>query len=732
MTTDHAVPQSTNHHGKITAVVLIYALFSGFWILSSDRLLELLISDPQQIIQINMIKGMAYVAITSLLLYLLLTRWLDAGNTPQFANSGVSKLRKSILWVLVSATVVLTLVGIASNVEHYRTDVITRLQVLADHKAQLIADWLQERQADVEYLQGSEFITDNYLRWQRQGDSGSGQQLQHRLRQFCKCPGPNGVSLIDEQGQRIWNSEGAPTAMADELAKAVEVAGQNGKIQRIGPYRDGVERMLLDFAVPIAASDPGFKRSPVVVFHIELTHWLFPRLQMWPAGYASAGTLLLRRDGDRVRYLASLREGEDIAIDAPPRGNVPQLLDARIFSDDAKVIEDIDYRNMPIVEVAKNINGTDWYLVDKIDTEEIYNKARHEMVWVGLVGVLALFVLVGGYHLLERMQQLTIAQATQTAQSERLRALNLLEVIIDSSEDAIYAKDLQGRYIMFNRAASRFVGKPIEDVLGQNDTVIFPAEQAERVMSSSRRILAENRAITEEEYLDTTAGAGVFLSTKGPLRDEHGKVTGIFGISRDITERKKAEMALQESESRFRALVEQSLAGIYIIQDGCFRYVNPCFAAIFGYSEPAAIIDKVFVAELVSDEDRERVMENIRRCVAREVSDLRYAFKGLRRDGSMVPVEVHGRAFDYRNQPAVIGFVLDASEQVAAEQALQRQAQELVRRNQELESFNRAMVGRELDMVALKRQVNELSRQLGLVPPYHLEFLEGESWPEKD
>jgi PAS domain S-box-containing protein len=207
----------------------------------------------------------------------------------------------------------------------------------------------------------------------------------------------------------------------------------------------------------------------------------------------------------------------------------------------------------------------------------------------------------------------------------------------------------------------------------------------------------------------------------------HGEV---IIVTENITERKQAELALRDSEGRFRALVEQSLAGIYIIQDGCFRYVNPGFAAIFGYDSPAALIDSVPVTDLVDPEDLERVKENVRRRIDGEVACLHYSFAGLRRDGSRIDVEAQGRRFDYQGRPAIIGFILNITERKAVEEALRRQTQELAQRNEELERFNRATVGRELDMIALKQQVNALSRQLGQERIYPLVFLDAESAQE--
>jgi PAS domain S-box-containing protein len=173
---------------------------------------------------------------------------------------------------------------------------------------------------------------------------------------------------------------------------------------------------------------------------------------------------------------------------------------------------------------------------------------------------------------------------------------------------------------------------------------------------------------------------------------------------------------LKQSEERFRALVEQSIAGIYIIQGGYFRYVNPGFTAIFGYDSPEELIDQVPVDALISPEDSHRVAENIRRRVDGEIEDILYSFRGLRRDGISIDVEVHGRVFDYQGKPAVIGLILDITSRKRAEE-------ELRARNEELERFNQAMIGREIDMIELKQRINALSSELGRAAPYDLSFL---------
>lgn len=133
------------------------------------------------------------------------------------------------------------------------------------------------------------------------------------------------------------------------------------------------------------------------------------------------------------------------------------------------------------------------------------------------------------------------------AQTEKARALQLLATIADNSTDAIFAKDLEGRYLVFNRECARVVGKTAEQVLCSDDRVLFPPAQAALIRDNDRSVLADDRINTYEEVLDTVDGKRNFLATKGPLRDGDGSVVGIFGIARDITERQRAETALRET-----------------------------------------------------------------------------------------------------------------------------------------------------------------------------------------
>ncbi|MBV8915629.1 MAG: PAS domain S-box protein [Acetobacteraceae bacterium] len=124
-------------------------------------------------------------------------------------------------------------------------------------------------------------------------------------------------------------------------------------------------------------------------------------------------------------------------------------------------------------------------------------------------------------------------------------------------------------------------------------------------------------------------------------------------------------------DDRFSVLAESSLAGIYLVQDGVFRYVNPALAAMFGYTV-AELADRLGPVDLAYPEDRPIVAENLRRRIEGETDDIRYRLRGLRKDGSVFPIEVHGRRIRQQGKVGVMGTLLDDSERQRVEEELRR------------------------------------------------------------
>jgi PAS domain S-box-containing protein len=150
------------------------------------------------------------------------------------------------------------------------------------------------------------------------------------------------------------------------------------------------------------------------------------------------------------------------------------------------------------------------------------------------------------------------------------------------------------------------------------------------------------------------------------VEDEIGFLSRSFnGMVQSIRlanqERAMAEEALRMAEARFRGLVEQSLAGIYVIQNGRFVYTNPKFAEIFGYT-PDEILGLSSAVDIVAEEDREAVAGTIRARELSESHNVRYTYRGKKKNGTIIHLESHGTGMEIGGAPAVIGTIIDITD----------------------------------------------------------------------
>ncbi len=225
-----------------------------------------------------------------------------------------------------------------------------------------------------------------------------------------------------------------------------------------------------------------------------------------------------------------------------------------------------------------------------------------------------------------------------------------------------------GNVVGANPAAERFYGWTQEEMqrLGLH---VWDVSLTERAVVAQRLREAASGAIGRLEGRHRTAG--------GELRDVEvycgpANLRGrpcVYGIVHDRTEIKRSETARHEAEEKLAAIVEQSITGIYIIQDGCFSYVNRRMAEIFGY-EPDALIG-LPALEVVAPADRDRVAENIRRRHAGEVASMQYDFLGLRRDGNVIDVGAHGSTANLQGRRVIVGVLQDITERRRAQRAME-------------------------------------------------------------
>jgi PAS domain S-box-containing protein len=249
---------------------------------------------------------------------------------------------------------------------------------------------------------------------------------------------------------------------------------------------------------------------------------------------------------------------------------------------------------------------------------------------------------------------------------ERFRSL------VEGVKDyAIFMVDPEGRVASWNEGARRIKGYEAEEVLGRHFSLFYPEEEVERGHPEEELRIAAAEGRYEEEGLRVRKDGSMFWASVliTALEDEEGNLRGFSKVTRDVTERRRAEEKLRRSEERFRALVQNASDVITVLEaDGTIRYESPSIERVLGY-RPGELVGKSAFS-YVHPDDRRRVAAAFAEAVQSSESttvELRFS----RKDGSWCHLEAVGRSL--LEDPSVRGVVVnsrDVTERKRAEEKL--------------------------------------------------------------
>jgi PAS domain S-box-containing protein len=252
----------------------------------------------------------------------------------------------------------------------------------------------------------------------------------------------------------------------------------------------------------------------------------------------------------------------------------------------------------------------------------------------------------------------------------------VLRAIMASTQDAIMLKDTEGRVLLANDAAGRILGCTADELIGRDLSWRFQPESAVKVLESDQRVIATGEVLTYESSGRVNDPSRILQVTKTPWRDESGRIVGLVTISRDITERKQAEVSLRKSEARWRAVCDGSPFGIFIMDPlGQCMYTNARYQQMTSLSFRETLGDGWNAA--LHPEDRERVFTSWY-ASARGHRTFSSVHRLLRKDGTVVWVRIHAlEVVDDDSFHGYIGTVEDITQRRMAEEAMQTRHREL-------------------------------------------------------
>lgn len=309
------------------------------------------------------------------------------------------------------------------------------------------------------------------------------------------------------------------------------------------------------------------------------------------------------------------------------------------------------------------------YRLNAAESHEVDQHGGAKYFLNSLVGIVENGVLVRAWG-----TQLDITQRKQLEDALKQKSVER-EVLLNSIPALVYYKDLASKYIAVNQTFAEIINTPIDKIPGKTDFDFFPTEQAAAFRKDDREVIdLGDRKWNIEERLTSADGKTMWVATyKTPYRNQSGEITGMVGITIDITERKQIEEALRERETRYRLVARATNDAIWD-WDLITNTVewNEGVETLFGYWATDVSSASNWWYEHIHPEDRERIVSGIHEVIDSGGQIWTDEYRFLRADKSYALVIDRGFvAHDEQGKPVrMIGSMMDITERKKAEAEL--------------------------------------------------------------
>lgn len=493
-----------------------------------------------------------------------------------------------ILFIVISVgTVFVGFVYNRNQKKNLLSETQLELSAISDLKIRQITQWKLERIGDGQFLGENVLMVSKFSDFIQNPDD---KLLQKDIIQSLKSLTSNfdykNVLLLDNNGNVKLAYPDQYALVGDHLKPLLPVIIKKRKVVLTDLHKASLVGFVhLDLIVPLI--DQRLNDTLVIgllALRIDPQKVLYPLVQSWPTPSKSAETLLIRKDSDKIVYLNELRhvKNAELVLKMPLTDEMlPAVMAVRGITG---TVNGIDYRNIHVVASMKKIPGTSWFMVAKIDREEVFSVLNDQMRMV--IIIMVLFVSAVGLFLvfLWWNQRVRYYREKYEAEVSRLALVKHFNYILKFANDIILLLDKDLNIVEANDRALESYMYSREEFIGMKLEMIRAPETLSQLQGQIRKV-DENESATFETIHKRKD------NTVFPI-EISSRVVNIEGskyyqtIGRDITERKSDEDILKESEERFRKIFEESPFSILITaKDFGIIRANSAFSKMIGYRE---------------------------------------------------------------------------------------------------------------------------------------------------
>ncbi len=481
-------------------------------------------------------------------------------------------------WLLAaSAALLLALVGGGSwyyraQQQDVRREAEANLASIAELKVAEIVQWRGERRGDAAVFTQSPSVTEAVERWMAQPGPETTARIVSEFQSLMNNYHYRDILLLDVRGRVLISISGRSAPLHPAAADAVLLAFRTHQPVFTDLHEEaGGSSATGEVIAPLFHRNPaaaGTEPLAAMVLQIDARDFLYPVTQSWPTPSRTAETLFVRRDGDSVLFLNDLRRQPDAALHlriSLTRRDVPAVM---AVLGRRGVVEGVDYGGTEVLAALQVIPDSPWFLIAKMDTAEAMAEWRFRSRVIVAMFLLLAAALAGALGLISeqhgRYRALAASAAALREREERLRdTVELNQQLLGAAPIGILAFDAGGANILANEVAPKIIGATMEQTRLQDFRQI-ESWKVSGLLAAAERVLVTGEAQRTEVHLNTTYEKEIWLDC-GLARFESSGRKRLLLMLRDVTERKRAEEALQKSLSLLQATLQSTADGILAV-----------------------------------------------------------------------------------------------------------------------------------------------------------------------
>ncbi len=447
------------------------------------------------------------------------------------------------------------------------------LATISQFKINELIQWRKERYADIRLFSKSTYFGDAVrTHLKDKPDSDQKSYLLERISIPKEEYGYQSVFLVTPEYELLLSSNPSKSSIENELMQKIDASISTGQTTATDFYFSKEDSTIhYDIIAPIAASGQSVPIA-AIVFRIDPTRYLYPLIQSWPTPSKTAESLLIRKDDGHVVFLNELRHQKETALKLRiplTQKTLPAVIAALGYTG---IVEGIDYREEEVMAYVGHIPETDWYIVAKVDTKELFQQAISVGLFIFITTLLIISSFVIGLILFYNLRQKKIFKTLWKTQEE-------FKTTLYSIGDGVITVDTNGKLKQINKVAESLTGwteqeakqKPLESVF--NIVNEYTGEKAHNPVDT---VLEQGIVVGLANHTTLISRNGTetpIADSAAPIRGSDGNVLGVVLVFRDQTEEKQH---LQEIESarNFAESIINSLQDCLFVLDDQFKVIS--------------------------------------------------------------------------------------------------------------------------------------------------------------